>query len=222
MTFRKVIDDSSGTFSMITRCEKTGDLGACVSTAALAVGGVVPHVELGVGAVATQATTNVVYGIKGLQLMKLGLSPSNALEALLREDEKREVRQVTMIDIAGRTVAFTGKETVEWKGHLTGRNYAAAGNMLVGPQVIEAMAKTFESTEGPLEERLMRVLEAGQKAGGDKRGRISAALLVRKSNMEASMRPWIDLRVDEHSDPVTELRRIYKLFKARYLSASKV
>jgi uncharacterized Ntn-hydrolase superfamily protein len=93
--------------------------------------------------------------------------------------------------------------------------------MLVGPQVIEAMARTFESTEGPLEERLMRVLEAGQKAGGDKRGRISAALLVRKRNMEVNMRPWIDLRVDEHSDPVTELRRIYEMFKARYLSVSK-
>jgi uncharacterized Ntn-hydrolase superfamily protein len=221
MTFRKVRDDSSGTFSMIAHCEKTGELGVCVSTAALAVGGVVPHVELDVGAVATQATTNVVYGIKGLQLMRLGLSPSNALEALLREDEKREVRQVTMIDKTGRTAAFTGKETVEWKGHLSGKNYATAGNMLVGPQVIEAMARTFESTEGPLEERLMRVLEAGQKAGGDKRGRISAALLVRKRNMEVNMRPWIDLRVDEHSDPVTELRRIYEMFKARYLSVSK-
>jgi len=213
--------ESFGTFSMAARCERTGELGVCVSTAALAVGAVVPHVELDVGAIATQATTNVIYGIKGLQLMRLGLSPSNALDALLREDEKREVRQVTMIDKDGRTAAFTGKETVEWKGHLTGRNYATAGNMLVGPQVIEAMAKTFESTEGLLEERLMKVLEAGQKAGGDKRGKISAALLVKKKAMGASMRPWIDLRVDEHPDPVTELRRIYEIFKARYLSASK-
>jgi uncharacterized Ntn-hydrolase superfamily protein len=94
--------------------------------------------------------------------------------------------------------------------------------MLVGPQVIEMMAKTFESTDGPLEERLMNVLEAGQKAGGDRRGKISAALLVKKRSMGAGMRPWIDLRVDEHPDPVTELRRIYELFKARYLSASRI
>jgi len=208
-----------GTFSMVARCKKTGELGVCVSTAVPAVGSVVPHVELDVAAIATQATTNVMYGVKGLQLIKLGLSPSNALDALLREDDRREVRQVIMVDKDGRTAAFTGRETVEWRGHLTGMNYATAGNMLVGPQVIEAMAKTFESTDGPLEERLMRVLEAGQNAGGDKRGRVSAALLVMKHFKPDSLRPWIDLRVDEHPDPVRELRRVYEVFKARYLSA---
>lgn len=213
--------DFSGTFSMVARCEKTGELGVCVSTAVPAVGAVVPHAELDVAAIATQATTNIIYGIKGLQLIKLGLSPSSALDALLREDEKREVRQVIMIDKDGRIAAFTGKETVEWRGHLTGRNYAIAGNMLVGPHVIEAMAKTFESTNGPLEERLMKVLEAGQNAGGDKRGKVSAALLVMKRLDADSPRPWIDLRVDEHPDPVPELRRIYEIFKARYLSTKK-
>lgn len=214
-------DESFGTFSMVARCERMGELGVCVSTATLAVGSVVPHVELDVAAIATQATTNVIYGIKGLRLMKLGLTPSNALDTLLREDEKRETRQVIMIDKDGRTAVFTGEETVEWKGHLVGTNYATAGNMLAGSQVIEAMAKTFESTDCPLEERLMQVLEAGQRAGGDKRGKVSAALLVRKRIAVASMRPWIDLRVDEHPDPVAELRRIYEIFKARYLAVGK-
>ena len=213
---------SSGTFSMVARCERAGELGVCVSTAVPAVGAIVPHAELGVAAIATQATSNVTYGVKGLQLIKLGLSPSSALEALLREDEGREVRQVIMIDKDGRTAAFTGRETVEWRGHLTGRNYATAGNMLVGRQVIEAMAKAFESAEAPLEERLMRALEAGQNAGGDKRGRVSAALLVRKRLEANSLRPWIDLRVDEHPDPVAELRRVYEVFKARYLPTKKV
>ena len=213
--------DFFGTFSMVARCERTGELGVCVSTAVPAVGSIVPHAELDVAAIATQATSNVMYGVKGLQLIKLGLSPSSALDALLREDEKREVRQVIMIDKDGRTAAFTGRETVEWKGHLTGRNYATAGNMLVGPQVIEAMAKTFESADGPLEERLMKVLEAGQNAGGDKRGRVSAALLVMKRLEADSPRPWVDLRVDEHPDPIPELRRIYEIFKARYFSAKK-
>lgn len=211
-----------GTFSMVARCERTGELGVCVSTAVPAVGSIVPHAELDVAAIATQATSNVMYGIKGLQLIKLGLSPSSALDALLREDEEREVRQVIMIDKDGKTAAFTGGETVEWKGHLTGRNYATAGNMLVGSQVIEAMAKTFDSTEGPLEERLMKALEAGQNAGGDKRGRVSAALLVMKRLEADSPRPWVDLRVDENPDPVAELRRIYEVFKVRYLFGKKV
>lgn len=211
-----------GTFSMVARCERTGELGVCVSTAVPAVGSIVPHTELDVAAIATQATSNVMYGIKGLQLIRLGLSPSSALDALLREDEEREVRQVIMIDKNGKTAAFTGRETVEWKGHLTGRNYATAGNMLVGSQVIEAMAKAFDSTEGPLEERLMKALEAGQNAGGDKRGRVSAALLVMKRLEADSPRPWIDLRVDENPDPVAELRRIYEVFKVRYLFGKKV
>lgn len=206
---------------MVARCEETGELGVCVSTAVPAVGSVVPHAELDVAAIATQATSNVTYGVKGLELIRLGLSPTNALDALLREDAKREVRQVIMIDKDRRIAAFTGKETVEWRGHLVGKNYATAGNMLVGPEVIEAMAKAFESTKAALEERLMVALEAGQRAGGDKRGKVSAALLVMKRLEHDSPRPWIDLRVDEHPDPVTELRRIFEVFKARYIHARK-
>lgn len=205
-----------GTFSMVARCAQTGELGVCVSTAVPAVGSVVPHVELGVAAIATQATTNVMYGIRGLQLLRLGLSPETVLTALLAEDDKREVRQVSIIDSLGRNVAHTGTDAVEWKGHRLGRNYVVAGNMLVGPQVIQAMAGRFESSESSLEDRLIAVLEAGQAAGGDKRGRVSAALLVKKINPERKLRPYIDLRVDDHPDPVRELRRIFDAYKTRY------
>jgi uncharacterized Ntn-hydrolase superfamily protein len=195
------------TFSMVARCPKTRMLGVCVSTATPAVGSRVPHVEAGVGAIATQAKTNILYGINGLKLLKADLSPQAALETMLKEDPERESRQVIIIDKAGRTAAFTGKETIDWKGHLLGKDYAVAGNMLVGSQVIEAMAQTFEGSGGELAERLIKALEAGQKAGGDKRGRVSAALIVAS---QRGTSPILNLRVDEHPDPVRELRRIFE------------
>jgi len=194
---------------MVARCPKTRMLGVCISTAVPAVGSRVPHVEAGVCAIATQANTNILYGINGLKLLKKGLSPQAALETMLREDPQRESRQVIIIDKDGRTSAFTGKETIDWKGHLVGEDYAVAGNMLVGSRVIEAMAQTFESSEGELAERLMKVLEAGQEAGGDKRGRVSAALLVAGKEQRGN-RPILDLRVNEHPNPVRELRRIFE------------
>jgi len=197
------------TFSMVARCQKTLTLGVCVSTAVSAVGSRVPHVEAGVGAIATQAFTNVFYGTKGLKMLKAGLSPQNALEAMLNEDPGRQSRQVIMIDDEGRTAAFTGKGTICWKGHLVGEHYVVAGNMLVSSRVIEAMAHTFENSEEKLAERLLKALEAGQEAGGDKRGRMSAALLT--ANQQRTVTPRIlDLRVDEHHDPVKELRRIFE------------
>jgi len=192
---------------MVARCPKTLMLGVCVSTAIPAVGSRVPHVEAGVGAIATQANTNVLYGINGLKLLKRGFSPQAALKAMLKEDPNKESRQVIIIDEDGRTAAFTGKETIGWKGHLVGKDYVVAGNMLVGSRVIEAMAKTFETSEGELAERLMKALEAGQEAGGDKRGRMSAALLV-AGRQQRGTRPILELRVDEHHDPVGELKRI--------------
>ncbi|MGQ9459836.1 MAG: DUF1028 domain-containing protein [Candidatus Bathyarchaeaceae archaeon] len=192
---------------MVARCQKTQMLGVCVSTAIPAVGSRVPHIEAGVGAIATQAKTSILYGMNGLKLLKTGLSPQVALETMLREDPERESRQVIIIDKAGRTAAFTGKETIDWKGHSLGKDYAVAGNMLVGSQVIEAMAQTFESSEGELAERLIKALEAGQEAGGDKRGRVSAALMVASQKRGG---PILNLRVDEHPDPVKELRRIFE------------
>jgi uncharacterized Ntn-hydrolase superfamily protein len=181
-------------------------LGVCVSTAVPAVGSRIPHVEAGVGAIATQAKTNIFYGINGLKLLKKGFSPQEALEAMLKQDPDRESRQVIIIDRDGRTAAFTGKETIDWKGHLVGKDYAVAGNMLVGGRVVEAMAQTFENSAGELAERLLKALEAGQEAGGDKRGRMSAALVV--ASQRRGTGPIFDLRVDEHHDPVRELRRI--------------
>ena len=195
---------------MVARCPKKLTLGVCVSTAVPAVGSRVPHVEAGVGAIATQAKTNVFYGINGLKLLKAGLSPQAALEAMLKEDPDRESRQVIIIDIEGRTATFTGKETIGWKGHLVGKDYVAAGNMLAGSKVIGAMAQTFENSKGELAERLLKALEAGQEAGGDKRGRMSAALLVMGREQRGN-RPILDLRVDEHPNPVKELRRIFEM-----------
>jgi uncharacterized Ntn-hydrolase superfamily protein len=195
---------------VVARCPKTLTLGVCVSTAVPAVGSRVPHVEAGVGAVATQAKTNVLYGINGLKLLKAGLSSQAALEAMLNEDQDRESRQVIIIDIEGRTAAFTGKETIGWKGHLVGKDYVAAGNMLAGSKVIGAMAQAFENSEVELAERLLKALEAGQEAGGDKRGRMSAALLV-VGREQRGNRPILDLRVDEHPNPVRELRRIFEM-----------
>ena len=193
----------------MARFPKTLTLGVCVSTAVPAVGNRVPNVEAGVGAIATQAKTNIFYGIKGLNLLKAGWSPQAALENMLKEDPDREMRQVIVIDREGRTAAFTGKETIGWKGHLVGENYVVAGNMLVGSRVIEAMAQTFENSEGELAERMLKALEAGQEAGGDKRGRMSAALLIANQQLiETSA--ILDLRVDEHHDPVKELRRIFE------------
>jgi len=128
---------------------------------------------------------------------------------MLKKDPDRESRQVVIIDREGRTAAFTGKETIGWKGHLVGKDYVVAGNMLVSSQVIEAMAQTFESSKEKLAERLLKALEAGQEAGGDKRGRMSAALLI-ASQQQTKTRPILDLRVDKHHDPVKELKRIFR------------
>ena len=193
------------TFSITARCPATGDLGVAISTAVPAGGQRCPHVKLGVGTIATQSYTNVMLGINGLRLLELGLTPERALSALLEEDEGRELRQVAAIDALGRCFGYTGSKCVEWAGHIVGEEFVVAGNMLVGPETIEAMARVFRGSEGELSERLLVALEAGQGAGGDKRGRVSASLLV------ASREPkrYHDLRVDDHSDPVAELRRIY-------------
>jgi len=202
-----------GTFSMVARCPKTGALGVCVSTATLAVGSVVPHVEANVGAIATQGYTNIKYGVKGLKLLRLGLSPKTALEALLKDDSQRDLRQVIIIDKYGRKAAHTGMRTSEWRGHIIGEDYVAAGNMLSSSRVIEAMAEAFESSAGWLADRLMQALEAGDAAGGDIRGKLSAALLVVGGIAMPETRPILDLRVDMHKDPVKELRRIFEAYK---------
>jgi uncharacterized Ntn-hydrolase superfamily protein len=178
----------------------------------------VPHAKSGVGAIATQSYTNVDLGVEGLRMLEHGISPRSALEALLAEDDGRDVRQVAGIDARGRTFAHSGKDCVDWFGSREGIDYSVQGNMLVGPQVVEAMADAFEATVGKwLGIKLMAALEAGQAAGGDKRGRQSAALVVTPQVIapgggEFDPRTYrLDIRVDEHADPVAELRRIFDL-----------
>lgn len=202
------------TFSIIARDPERGLFGVAVSTAAPCVGAMVPHAKPGVGAIATQAYTNVRLGIDGLQLLELGLSPEAALTALLKEDAEAARRQAAGIDNRGRVFVYSGDGCVEWFGHRTGENYSVQGNMLVGEETIDAMAEAFERSTGHLAVRLLEALEAGQAAGGDKRGRESAALLVAPFGPD----PWsrIDIRVDLHPDPVAELCRISDLLRERY------
>ncbi len=202
------------TFSIVARDPNSGLLGAAVSTAMPCVGGGVPHVKTGVGAIATQAYTNVRLGVDGLRLLEFGLSPEAALTSLLKEDPEAARRQVAGIDSSGRVFVYSGEECVDWFGHRTGDNYSVQGNMLVGKETIDAMAETFERSKGHLAFRLLEALEAGQAAGGDKRGRESAALVVAPLGKD----PWskIDVRVDLHPDPVAELRRISDELAERY------
>jgi uncharacterized Ntn-hydrolase superfamily protein len=202
------------TFSIIARDPETGAFGVAVSTAVPAVGAVVPHVQPGTGAIATQSYTNVRLGIDGLALLERGLSPEAALSALLAEDEQRAVRQCAGVDARGRVFAYSGDQCVAWYGHRTGEGYSVQGNMLVGKETIDAMAEAFELAKGHLSSRLLKALEAGQAAGGDKRGRESAALLVAPFGDEAFGK--IDVRVDLHEDPVAELRRIFNIMRERY------
>lgn len=202
------------TFSIIARDPERGLVGIAVSTAVPCVGAVVPHAETGVGAIATQAFTNVRLGIDGLRLLETGQSPEAALTALLAEDEQPSLRQVAGIDNRGRVFAYSGDQCVDWYGSRTGENYSAQGNMLVGKETIDAMAVAFERATGHLALRLLVALEAGQAAGGDKRGRESAALLV-PAPAGADWWSGVDIRVDQHNDPVAELRRIFDMLRER-------
>ena len=199
------------TFSIVARCPKTLALGVATASASIAVGNRVPRVKAGVGAIATQAKTNIKYGIEGLKLLEMGFSPKKTLETLLEKDSEREERQVIIIDAQGRIAAFTGRKTLEYKGHIVGKNYAVAGNLLASKRVIEAMAIAFEESKGEtLVERLLRALEAGQKAGGDRRGRASAALKV------CDDKRTISLKVDFDPHPIKELRKIIsKTYKTK-------
>ncbi len=194
------------TFSITARCHRTGELGVAVSTKFIAVGALCVFVKNNVGAIASQAYINPQLGISGLEYLARGHSAQQTIEFLKSKDAGIEYRQLGIVDNKGESAAFTGEECDTWKGHLTGPNYAIAGNMLVGAETLEAMRESFLSDESqPLAKRLLLALSAGEKAGGDKRGRQSAALKV----YGAREFPLLDLRVDEHTDPVGELRRIY-------------
>lgn len=198
------------TFSITARCERTGQFGIAVSTKVPAVGSICPYMKAGVGAIASQSFVNPYIGINGLKYLEKGLSAEAVKERILSEDVQSEIRQFAIVDKDGETAAHTGGKCVDWHGHIEGDQFVAAGNMLVGEETIQDMARVFEETkELKLSERLLRALEAGQEAGGDKRGRQSAALKV----VSTESYPLVDLRVDEHEDPVKELRRVYEVAK---------
>jgi uncharacterized Ntn-hydrolase superfamily protein len=204
---------SVATFSIVAFDSRTEELGVAVQSKFLAVGSVVPWARAGVGAVATQALANVDYGPRGLDLMSRGKTAEETLEALISSDDEHEHRQVGVVDARGRAATFTGSECLEWAGGLTGEHYAAQGNILVGGETVEAMAKTFESAGDDLAGRLLTALDAGQAAGGDSRGKQSAALLVVREGggYGGNNDRCVDLRVDDHPEPIRELIRLREL-----------
>lgn len=180
------------------------------------MGSAVPHGEEGVGAIATQATTNVLHGVNGLRLLRMGFEPRRVLESTLALDPHPEFRQVLVIDTQGRTAAYTGSANTDWKGHVEGKGYVAGGNNIVGPETLEAMTEAFEGSRGePLQERLLQAVEAGEKAGGCNRPDHTAALLVVgvEEELKIFSRPALDLRVDSSDDPTGKLRRAYESYK---------
>jgi uncharacterized Ntn-hydrolase superfamily protein len=198
------------TFSIVARDPATGDLGVGVQSKYFAVGSVVPHARAGVGVLATQARGNILYGPEGLDLLAAGKAPEEVLEQLLQDDSQRDERQVGMVDAQGRAASYTGGETLAWAGGRTGKDYAVQGNLLAGPAVVEAMAVAFETAQGDLASRLVMALAAGQAAGGDRRGRQSASVLVVRAGggyMGVSDR-YVDLHVEDHPAPIRELRRL--------------
>jgi uncharacterized Ntn-hydrolase superfamily protein len=200
---------AANTFSIAARCSRTGMLGVAVSTAVPAVGAICPFVRPRVGAVTTQAWVNPYLAIEALDLLASGLRAPQALEQVLASDEAREDRQIGLVDAHGGEAVWSGAGCTQWFGHRAGPGYTVQGNMLVGPETLDAMqAAVTASKQLELGERLLLALEAGQAAGGDKRGKQSAALLV----YHEEDYPWIDLRVDEHHSPVAELRRIYAIY----------
>ncbi len=166
------------TFSIVGFDPKTKDLGIAVESKFVAVGAVVPFARAGVGAVATQSYANTTYGPKALALLKQRVAPKDALQRIVKADQEAAQRQAGVVDARGRSASYTGKECFPWAGHLVGRNYACQGNLLAGEDVVKEMGQAFEGTHGDLPVRLLAALSAGQRAGGDKRGQQSAALLV--------------------------------------------
>ena len=204
------------TFSIVARDAQTGELGVAVQSHWFSVGATVPWAEAGVGAVATQSFVDPAYGRLGLELMRTGKSAPDALRSLVAGDDGRDVRQVAMIDAAGRVAAHTGAKCIEAAGHTVGDNFSAQANLMANDKVWPAMARAFETTKGDLAERMLAALDAAQAAGGDIRGRQSAAIIVVTG--KPTGKPWLDrvfdLRVDDSPEPLKELRRLVTLQRA--------
>ncbi len=204
----------TSTFSIAGFDRKNGDLGIAVQSKFLAAGAIVPNIRAGVGAVATQALANPAYGPDGLELLAQGKTPQEAIEELTGKDKDSAHRQVGIIDVHGRSASFTGEECLDWAGAISGENFSAQGNILVSRATVEAMVETFESSTGELADRLLKSLQAGQKAGGDKRGQQAAALVVyrEKGGYGGLTDKYIDLRVDDDPHPIDRLADMLSLF----------
>jgi uncharacterized Ntn-hydrolase superfamily protein len=201
------------TWSIIARDELTGHFGIAVATCFFAVGARVPHVAPGVGAIATQALVNPYYGIDGLKLLREGRLPREVIETLIAADAGRESRQLHIMDAAGRIASHTGGECVTWCGHIEGNGFSIAGNMLAGAQVLDDTAKTYIARELPFPQRLIAAMRSGEAAGGDKRGKQSAALVIYDEDEWSAL----DLRVDDHADPLAELERLEQVSRERWV-----
>ena len=206
------------TWSIIARDKATGQIGIAVATKFFAVGARVPHIAAGFGAIATQALVNPYYGIDGLRLLREGKSPREIVEMLIAADGGRESRQLHVMDASGSIAAHTGSECVEWCGHVEGDGFSIAGNMLTGAAVLGDSAKAYlEDSALPLARRLIAAMRAGEAGGGDKRGKQSAALLIHGSEEWSDL----DLRVDDHTDPLAELERLEQVSRERWVHFRK-
>jgi uncharacterized Ntn-hydrolase superfamily protein len=205
------------TWSIIAR-DASGAIGIAVSTKFFAVGARVPAIEAAIGAIASQALTNPLYGRRGLSLLRLGVPAADVVRLLTEADAGRAHRQVHVMDGQGRFAAHTGAECVDWCGHLIREEFSVAGNMLAGPQVIAETARSYEAGATlPFPRRLIAALKAGEDAGGDKRGKQSAALLIYSTEEYSEL----DLRVDDHPEPIDELARLEKVSRERWVHFRK-
>ena len=202
------------TWSIIARDETTGRFGIAVATRFFAVGARVPYIASGVGAIATQALVNPYYGIDGLKLLREGKSPRDVVDTLIAADGGQASRQLHLMDAGGRIASHTGKDCVDWCGHVEGNGFSIAGNMLAGARVLDDTAKAYTYANAlPFAQRLIAALRAGEAAGGDKRGKQSAALLIHGNDEWSDL----DLRVDDHADPLAELARLEQVSRERWV-----
>ena len=203
--------DGKSTFSIVA-ADESGQVGCAVQSKYFSVGSVVPWARAGTGAVATQANGVAVYGSRALAQLERGATPQEALEHVLAEDAGRETRQLGIVAADGRAAAFTGSQCLDWAGHRVGDGFAVQGNILAGEAVVEEMARAYAEEPGTFVERLVTALEAGQAAGGDRRGQQSAAVVVERSGAGGETREGIDricdLRVEDHPEPIADLRRL--------------
>jgi uncharacterized Ntn-hydrolase superfamily protein len=219
----KKLQAKVATFSIVGCDPNTGELGIAVQSKFLGAGAVVPWAEAGTGAVATQSFANTAFGPEGLALLKEGFSPEETAAKLIENDEDRELRQFAVMDASGRCAAYTGSECYEWAGDRQGSYCSAQGNILVSSHTVDAMVDTFEQESGTLAEKLLSALEAGQEAGGDARGKQSASLFVvqAKGGYGGYNDRKYDLRVDDHKEPVKELKRLFELHRLYFSKSEK-